>query len=405
MKLILIFDHRFFRTRDGILFAENVYNYQFFAERYLRVFDEVSIVSRVADRSDLETPTVPGTEGPGVKLVPLPNWKGAAGFLRNRSNIIATALSAIDRESAVLMIAPGGLASILFDSVRSRGYPIALEVVSDPWNTFQPGAYDHVLRSLVRSWTARTLRKQCRGACAVSYVTSDFLQQRYPCPSFSSGISDVVLPEAAFLRQPRSYGPSTTTKIVCVGVMNRCKGHEVLLQAVALTKGAPSKFSLVMVGDGPLREHLEQRAAQLEIASRVHFVGRLSAGESVRAELDRADVFVLPSLTEGMPRALLEAMARGLPCVASNVGGIPEVLPPDALISAGDAKGLAHQLVSLSSNPEWLSAMSRLNLQKAAEYKDTVLMKKRIEFYQYIRRVNENRHPSYTPSCAKLAIQ
>ena len=97
----------------------------------------------------------------------------------------------------------------------------------------------------------------------------------------------------------------------------------------------------------------------------------------------------MPSVTEGMPRALLEAMARGLPCVASSVGGIPEVLTPDALVPPGNVEALTQKLTSVLRDPLWLSEMSRRNLQKAAEFRDDVLMEKRLEFYRYIRQANE----------------
>lgn len=405
MKLVLIFDHRFFRARDGQIYAENVYNYQFFADRYLHVFDEVSILSRLADRGDVETPPVRGTEGPGVKLVPLPNWQGVAGFFRHRFRILRDAASAIDHDTAVLMIVPGGLASMLFAPLSRCGCPIALEVVSDPWQSFQPGAYDHVLRSLVRHWTAAQLRQQCANACAVSYVTNSFLQLHYPCPSFSSAISDVVLPELAFAASAREFAFAKAPRVVCVGLMNHFKGHAALLEAVAQAKNMSPAISLVLVGDGPLRHQLEQQAEHLGIRTQVRFAGRLPAGDAIRAALDAADLFVLPSLTEGMPRALLEAMARGLPCIASAVGGIPEVLASEALVSPGDATGLANKLSAVLRDHNWLSAMSRLNLQKAAEFKDSVLMAKRLEFYQHIRKANESRRTGFGTSCIVPAIQ
>ena len=64
------------------------------------------------------------------------------------------------------------------------------------------------------------------------------------------------------------------------------------------------------------------------LRDRVRFRGQLTTPVDVRAELDRADLFVLPSRQEGLPRAMIEAMARALPCIGSSVGGIPELLQP-----------------------------------------------------------------------------
>lgn len=86
------------------------------------------------------------------------------------------------------------------------------------------------------------------------------------------------------------------------------------------------ELELRFIGDGGYRSTLTKMASDQGIADRVKFLGWLAAGPAVRAELDRADLFVLPSRTEGLPRALVEAMARGLPCIGSTAGGIPELL-------------------------------------------------------------------------------
>jgi glycosyltransferase involved in cell wall biosynthesis len=142
---------------------------------------------------------------------------------------------------------------------------------------------------------------------------------------------------------------------------------------------------LVLVGDGKHRPELEAQAARLGVAERIHFRGQLTAGEAVRAELDRADIFVLPSFQEGLPRAMVEAMARGLPCIGSTVGGIPELLPADALVPPGDSAALAAKIGEVAVDPRRLSRMSRENLEAARQYRAEILREKRVGFYQYVR--------------------
>jgi glycosyltransferase involved in cell wall biosynthesis len=128
-----------------------------------------------------------------------------------------------------------------------------------------------------------------------------------------------------------------------VGNMVTVKGVPTLLQAFArvLKEGAADR--LVLVGDGPLRGDLEAFADSLGIRDALTFTGRLSQA-AVALAMSAADVFVLPSLNEGLSVALLEAMACGTPCVASAVGGVPEVLDDPAcgrLVPPGDAEALA----------------------------------------------------------------
>ena len=100
-----------------------------------------------------------------------------------------------------------------------------------------------------------------------------------------------------------------------------------------------------MVGDGELRSRLEERASTLGLDGAVRFHGELPKEEVARM-MAAADLFVLPSLHETFGCVLIEAMASGVPSVATRVGGVPEVLPPEAgpLVPAGDAAALAEAI-------------------------------------------------------------
>lgn len=138
------------------------------------------------------------------------------------------------------------------------------------------------------------------------------------------------------------------------------KGHVDLLEAVARTPGLGDLF-LVVVGDGPLRSVLEARAQALGLSSRVRFLGaRRDLGDLLSA----MDLFVLPSLWEGVPLALVLAMGAGLPVIAAAVGGIPEVVTDGAtgvLVPPADGSALGLALARLASD-----ATGRACLGKAA---------------------------------------
>ena len=146
---------------------------------------------------------------------------------------------------------------------------------------------------------------------------------------------------------------------------------------------------LLMVGDGKHKNELEARVRALGLADRVSFLGELPAGAQVREQLDKADLFVLPSYTEGLPRAMVEAMARGLPCIGSTVGGIPELLPGEDMVLPGDVTALAEKIRDVLLDPNRLSRMAERNLEKARQYSGQILRDKRVAFYQYVRDVTE----------------
>ena len=129
------------------------------------------------------------------------------------------------------------------------------------------------------------------------------------------------------------------------------KGHTYLLDAVARTP-ALAHLHVLVVGDGPLRASLEGRSAQLGLAGRVHFLGsRRDLGDL----LSVMDLFVLPSLWEGLPLSLVLAMGAALPVVATAVAGVPEVVQHDAtglLVPPSDVAALAAALARLTASSE-----------------------------------------------------
>jgi glycosyltransferase involved in cell wall biosynthesis len=134
------------------------------------------------------------------------------------------------------------------------------------------------------------------------------------------------------------------------------------------------------------REGIEALArSQSCLKGRVEFAGQLRGGAAVREVLDRSHVFVLPSRQEGLPRAALEAMARGLPCIGSNVGGFPEILQPDAIVRPCDVPGLASCMMRLAEDPARLAEISALNLQRASDFERDKLAVRQGAFYSTVR--------------------
>jgi glycosyltransferase involved in cell wall biosynthesis len=148
-----------------------------------------------------------------------------------------------------------------------------------------------------------------------------------------------------------------------VGRLEERKRQDHLLRAVRamVAQGSPAP-QVLLVGDGPLRRPLEREAAHLGLASAVHFAGEMT---DVRPALAAMDVFVLPSVAEGMSNALLEAMAAGRAVVGTAVGGTGEVIEDGRtgiLVPPGDVTLLAMQLRGLLANPgrgEFLGAAAR----------------------------------------------
>lgn len=124
---------------------------------------------------------------------------------------------------------------------------------------------------------------------------------------------------------PRNRDADETVRIVCVGRLSPEKGIAGLLQAVAALDPERARVQLILVGDGPEQESLAALTSELGLAPSVTFRGRLPEQHTL-GEIAGSDILVLPSFMEGLPIVLMEAMALGLPVLASRVAGVPELV-------------------------------------------------------------------------------
>ena len=360
-----------------------------FWKRYLRVFEEVNIVARVRDADGAKEGWL-RADGGGVRVSTVPYYIGAAEFIRRALSIRRTLRVSVGGGDAIILRASSPIAGAL-RGVLQKDRPYGLEVIGDPYEAL--GAIRHPLSPLFQRWFRSQLRRECRNACAVAYVTRSTLQRRYRPGdgAFATDYSSIELGQEAFVRSPRVYArPLDAVRVVSVGPMEQLyKGFDILIDAISILRRRGLPVTLTLVGDGRRRPELERHAATRGVAPHVTFTGALASGRQVRDELDRADVFVLASRTEGLPRAMIEAMARALPCIGSAVGGIVELLEDEDLVPGGDALAVADKLAEVIGRPQRLSRMSAASLERAHAYSDSVLDAKRAEFYLYLRRATE----------------
>jgi glycosyltransferase involved in cell wall biosynthesis/SAM-dependent methyltransferase/GT2 family glycosyltransferase len=175
-----------------------------------------------------------------------------------------------------------------------------------------------------------------------------------------------IAPELYAMR-PRAPRAGEPIRVACVAAMKDYKGHRVLLDAVGRLARDGHAVDVDLVGDGPLRGELERQAARLNLVDHVRFLGALTEPE-VAGVVDGADVFVLASRiqrdgdTDGIPVALMEAMASGLPVVASDVSGVPELVrdgETGLLAPVDDDAALADALRSILHDADAAIARAR----------------------------------------------
>lgn len=215
-------------------------------------------------------------------------------------------------------------------------------VVSEHYGGFARGVVSERERT-----SARTVFDRAAVVCPVSRDLERELRKIAPYARFQT-VSNVVDDEV-FRPSASPHRHGRHLRLVSVGNLVDVKGHRFLLEALSRLR-RDRRPTLEIVGDGPLRGELAELARTLGVDDAVQFLGRRPKSEIARI-MRSADVFVLPSLGENMPCALLEALACGLPAVASRVGGVPEVLDESrgVTFAPGSADALAAAVEQVGS--------------------------------------------------------
>ncbi len=169
-------------------------------------------------------------------------------------------------------------------------------------------------------------------------------------------------------------------RLAFVARLDHVKGLTILIDALAATRAAGHDVRLTVAGDGPKRSHFERHAKRAGVAEAVTFTGYLGQ-DGVAEVLAAADAFVLPSFAEGVPVSLMEACASGLPVVATQVGGVSELVVDGEtgfIVPPGDVVALADRIVELSSDPSLRERLGTAGRQRVIDHFDSTVEARRL---------------------------
>lgn len=188
-------------------------------------------------------------------------------------------------------------------------------------HTYPTGLKHYFFQGGTRLLEIYARRLAHHGVLCLPMAASLGQQLRLPAATVLAPVLDPVFHHP---NPPACHGDGS--RMLYVGRLSPEKGVDVLLRACRLLRDRATEFRLELVGDGPERRALQALAEELGLGDDVTFTGALPHGPALIGAYERAGVFVLPSRTEGLPRALLEAMGMGLAPVATAVGGIPDLI-------------------------------------------------------------------------------
>lgn len=237
-----------------------------------------------------------------------------------------------------------------------------------------------------------------RLACSAS---SNLVAVSRDCASISSAASlrkmSIVLNGADIERfTARRADPARAgSRAVCIARLASAKDPDTLVRAARIVRAADPTFELDLVGDGPLRSSVEQLIMALDLRASVHVCGAI---EDVRDRLQQAAVFVMSSISEGTPLAVIEAMAAGLPVVATPVGGVADLVVPGVtglLVPPRSPEALATAILTLLRNPDARREMGTQGLRRAADLFD---VRRTVAAYEQLYRAGLERFGAWRES-------
>ncbi len=338
-----------FTEFDGKYYA-TTFSRELISERYLSVFDEFTMFASVYPGNHQTPDCLMLSSGNGVEFRfqqsakrPVDLWLKAQALRRE----IGDLLSSMD---GVIIRLPSMLGRLACEVCRKIGKPYLVEAVGCPldslWNHSWRGK---MLAPIVFHQTRRCIRN----APYVVYTSKKFLPGRYPTQGQHTHASNVFLchfDDSTIERRLKKI--SLLNKSITIGSCGQIdlpfKGHKFVVEAISIMNREGYDFYYELVGAGN-PEYIVNIARRFNVENRVKIIGRKQQ-KDVFEWLDTIDIYVQPSLTEGMPRALVEAMSRGVPSLGSDAGAIPELLLPQCLFEKKNVHSLTRTVQYVNSH-------------------------------------------------------
>lgn len=391
--LVLTVERRYLRYRNGyyVCGAEN----SAFFSRYLDAFSCVFVLARVEDVVDLPS-RFEKVDSDTIKFIPAMTSGVGVGtfgaiyrFLRKQSKV------------SLIVRSPGFFSCVvLLSAVLARkGY--SMEVVAEPSEELGYVTEMAWFNFLLKLIFVPFFRFSLRSAMVASFVTKkeiqvkNLSQKNIYSSKYSSSYSSISLldsffcSKSEFRRRTERFVSSSGKKLLLVGALDRpFKGVDVLIDILVKL---PDIYSADVAGDGRLRRQYESYAKERGVEHRIRFLGYVSGVEK-KELFGAADIFVLCSRREGLPRVVIEAMASGLVCVCSKVSGVSELVEDRFVYGVNDVAQASEIICSI--NIDDVTITGRENINRARYYSDKNLSRKRGSFFKMVRRLNSQKEAS-----------
>lgn len=397
MKAVFVHDARYMEKNDQI-YTELEFSYDSWAQ-YLKYFNHLTVIGRSYQPDNdvyknAEQYNI--CSGNHVDFKLFPRLTTIKNMIFERGSIKTQIEDVVKNADAVILRGVQENVWLAFLAARKHDKPIILEGTGCMWNnTWHYGSLLGKFYAPLRYFRARKVFKH---ADAVLYVTSQFLQNRYPTDGLNDHASDVKIdpPDDDILKErlKRIQNLTETTPLTfgIIGPVHHThKGIDTAIIALSRWyKNSRRDFKLHILGRG--NPHVLQTLAErLDIGDKISFDG-LRPADEVKDWLDTLDIYLQPSRTEGLPRATLEAMSRALPVMTSNAGDMPSLIDPAFVHRRGHPCDLHPMIAQFTSDPKIMAKQAEKNFRTIeSEYHPETLKTRRENFWdQFIEIVRKH---------------
>lgn len=289
---------------------------------------------------------------------------------------------------------PSIIAFRAHDYAKKLGKIFVAELMCDGWDSY----WNHSFAGKIIAPYMTTKMKNCTwDADFAIYVTEKYLQNKYPCRNASINASNVVITDinpdilTRRLERIKNMDTQNISMMTSANIDQHSKGQEYVVKAIRLLKEKGINVTYYLAGAGN-KSYLLKFAQQAGVIDNLVFLGRLTI-EQIFERLDQIDIYIQPSLQEGLPRSVIEAMSRACPVLGARTAGIPELMDDECVFERCSENSIAKAVETVLNNG--LTGYAKRNFEHSKAYYNDALNDRRNRYYDMIKKkVNEK---SLTP--------
>lgn len=272
------------------------------------------------------------------------------------------------------------------DIARKLGKTYLAESMGDPWDAY----WNHgMLGKVIAPYMYLKMKNVVKHANYAIYVTKSYLQKRFPCQNKSIAASNVLIKGTSKeilvqrVEKLKTFSTRNITIMTTAAIDVPYKGQQYMIKAIPILNRMGIRVKYYIVGEGK-PDYLKKVIKNEKVDDQVVIVGRLPLDDVLQL-LDKTDIYIQPSLQEGLPRSVIEAMSRGCACIGFNTAGIPELIQPYMVVKRKSIDGIVKAIKQYASSTyKEKEKIATENWIESQKYTEQLLNDRRNRYFETI---------------------